>query len=267
MKINILGAGNVALHLAKAFKLAGYRTSIWNHLAGSLRVLAEEGGHLCTTDMRELPADADIYIVSVRDSVVREVAENLAAVVPGTNTPVVHTAGSLPIDVLKPFFSNCGVLYPMQTFTKSKALDYSRIPFFIEGQASALKTMERILRPISPNVFVADSHKRKMLHLASVFACNFVNHNIAIAYSILGRAGVPVSTIIPLITETVDKLKSCQPIEAQTGPAVREDYNVIGEQMELLDAFPTERQIYQLETKSIIDYKNKYLKKIQNDRL
>ncbi len=265
MKINILGAGNVAYHLAKAFKSVGYQISIWNHSEKNLRLFVEEGYRLCSTDMGKLPQDADVYIISVKDSAVRDVARALSDVVLDTNATVVHTAGSLSIDILTPFFSHCGVMYPMQTFTKLKALDYSQIPFFIEGQTAVLNIIGAVLKPISHNVFVADSHKRKMLHLASVFACNFVNHNIAIAHKILERAGLPSSVIVPLVKETMVKLESCSPIEAQTGPAVREDYNIIGEHIKLLDGFPLEKEIYQQETNSIIDYKNKYFKKCQDD--
>lgn len=259
MKINILGAGNVASHLASAFRGAGHSMSIWNRSEESLRPLVEEG-HQCTTNMEELPVDADLVIISVKDSAVREVAKQLASVVAGTNIIVVHTAGSLSIDELRPLFGQCGVLYPMQTFTKSKALDYSKIPFFIEGSDTVLKTLRDALAPVSQNVFVADSSKRKMLHLASVFACNFVNHNIAIACNILDRAGLSSSSLLPLIAETVEKLECCSPVEAQTGPAVREDYNIIAEHLNLLDAFPEERKIYEMETKSIIEYKNEHLK-------
>lgn len=261
MKVCVLGAGNVAGHLIEAFGAVGCHISVWNHAEESLRLLRRNGcTFFCTTDMKKLPIDADIYIISVKDNAVCEVAKDLSVAMPDIKKTVVHTAGSLSADILKPYFDLYGVMYPMQTFSKTKALDYSKIPFFIEGSETVLSLLRELLLPISKNLFVLEGNKRRVLHLASVFACNFVNHNIAIAFSLLDTIDVPHSMLIPLISETLDKLNYCTPIDGQTGPAVREDYNVMASHMEMLDGFPLLKQIYQLESESIVEFKHKHLK-------
>lgn len=257
MKINILGGGNVAFHLAKAFCDTQHDVAIWNHSKQSLVSLNLTGVKLCTTNMRELPTDVDLIIISVKDRVVAEVAEKMSAIMSNRNIPVVHTAGSLHADILAPYFPNFGVLYPLQTFSKSVELDYSKIPFFIEGSNRVLNTIRSVLKNVSTKIFVLGSKERESLHLASVFACNFVNHNIAIAQRILSEVNIPINALFPLINETIKKLNYCTPVEGQTGPASREDYNIINKHIDMLKDFPTEQLIYKLETQNIIDYKNK----------
>ena len=127
MKVCVLGAGNVAGHLIEAFGAVGCHISVWNHAEESLRLLRRNGcTFFCTTDMKKLPIDADIYIISVKDNAVCEVAKDLSVAMPDIKKTVVHTAGSLSADILKPYFDLYGVMYPMQTFSKTKALDYSK---------------------------------------------------------------------------------------------------------------------------------------------
>lgn len=255
MKVNVLGAGRVAGHLANAFVQAGHEVAVWNRGEESLCPIRERLGCLCTTRMEELPKQVDMYIISVKDDVVSDVATQLYGVIGETNAIVAHTAGSLSMDLLKQYFQHCGVLYPMQTFSKDKVLDYTKIPFFVEGNAEVVKQLKCLAEFVSKSVFELDSEHRKYLHLSSVFACNFVNHCFAVSEEILKGIDIPFSVMIPLIEETVDKVSGMSPRDGQTGPAVREDHNIMEAQMELLKDEPRLKQIYQLMSENIIDYK------------
>ncbi|MBO4730702.1 MAG: DUF2520 domain-containing protein [Bacteroidaceae bacterium] len=252
MKIVILGAGNVASHLARAFSGAGHKVAVWNRSESSLKLIAGELGCPCTTDMEALPKDADAYIISVRDDAVDSVAEQLAHTLGKTKATVAHTAGSLPKSLLDERFEHGGVLYPMQTFSRDKALDYKEIPFFVEEQGDVLKWLALT---VSEHVFSLTSEQRKVLHLASVFACNFSNHCYTIAEDILKQIDIPFAVLLPLIKETTQKASILSPREAQTGPAVREDETVLGSQIDLLDSRPDLRDIYIRMSNSIIKYK------------
>ena len=143
-------------------------------------------------------------------------------------------------------------LYPMQTFSKSRAVDFSTVPFFIEGsgreEAEALKA---VAERIGGKVYEATSEQRRYLHIAAVFACNFTNHMYALAHRLLDSHGLPFEVMLPLIDETARKVHELPPAEAQTGPASRYDENVIGKHLEMLADEPRLAELYEKISQSI----------------
>ena len=163
----------------------------------------------------------------------------------------VHTAGSVSMDVLP--VERRGVFYPMQTFSKNKEVDFSVIPCFVEAkEKDDLQLLKTLAKTISDSVYELNSENRKYLHLAAVFCCNFANHCFSMGAELLKKHGnIPFNVMLPLIDETAAKLYSMSPREAQTGPAVRWDENVIAKQMQLLADTPDMQKMYELMSKSI----------------
>lgn len=251
MKVVFIGAGNVATHLSCIIKEAGHSLlQVFSKTKESSEALASKLQCECTTDYQEIRKDADIYIISVSDRAIDDVVGEIAHVNP--EALWVHTSGSVSIDSLK--CSRRGVLYPLQTFSKQRTLNNSDIPFFIESNNDEdLKLLKDLASSISRNVHVLDSEKRKFIHLAAVFCCNFVNHCCTLSSNILEEKGIPFYIMIPLIDETIAKLHELSPIDAQTGPAVRFDKNVIDKHLALLENNEDAQHIYSLMSKSIHD--------------
>nr|WP_313027053.1 DUF2520 domain-containing protein [Soonwooa sp.] len=228
MKIVIVGSGNVAYHLAKALKqteqnlvqIFGRNQEVLNSISKELDI---------PVSTNEL-ADADLYVVSVSDSSVEDVSE----IIKNPNAIVAHTSGSLPKEILNGDYKKAS-FYPLQTFSKSKDLDYAGIPFFIEAENKDVETVLReVASKISKHVEIADFEKRKYVHLTAVFACNFVNHLFARAKEISDSQQISFDCFMPLIEETFDKIKSVNPKDAQTGPAVRNDKRILEAHKELI---------------------------------
>lgn len=234
MRIVIIGAGNVATHFALALSQAGMPpTQIWSRTMESAQTLAERVGCRATNCLDDIIADADACIISVKDRYVRDIADRVCRERP--KTVFMHTSGSVGMDVFDGLNDNCGVLYPMQTFSKDKALDFKKIPCFVEGNNEASReTIMKLASTISDNVHYMTSDDRKWLHLAAVFACNFSNACYVVADGILRRNGLDFTVLRPLIEETVSKLGTLAPIDAQTGPAVRGDQNIMDSQAAML---------------------------------
>ena len=194
--------------------------------------------------------DADVYIVAVKDSVLSDVAQKLCK---GREERIfLHTAGSMPMTVFEGHANHYGVLYPMQTFSKERPLDFLRIPCFIEGNDEVSLRVARLLASsVSAQVYELSGASRRHLHLAAVFACNFVNHCYEQAAEILERQHLPFSVMLPLVEETAQKVRQLSPADAQTGPAVRYDQNVMEAQLSLLHDNPTAQAIYRLMSQSI----------------
>lgn len=245
MNIALIGRGRVATHMGKALLQAGHQLTSVNS-----RTLAE------------LPQHADIYIIAVKDSALQEVIQHLCSRLQ-TSTPsfkegmgvgcpplLVHTAGSMPLSVFDGYDCHAGVLYPMQTFSMDREVNFREIPLFIEGADPRIRA---VAESLSAHVYELSTADRKYLHLAAVFACNFANHCYTLAADVLARKGLPFDVMLPLVDETARKVHELHPTEAQTGPAARGDQNVMAAQSALLDG--RLQAIYNLMSESIQDKK------------
>lgn len=251
-KVVIIGAGNVATHLSKAIKNAGFEIL---QVASRTEESARELGTLIdvpfTYSAAELNQEADLYIVSVKDDAI---ANALTTFTLPENALVVHTAGSVSMEILKDFSSNIGILYPLQTFSKQKNVNFKEIPVYIEANTQDnLNKLLQFASRFSDRAKEVNSENRAHVHLAAVFACNFTNNLYSIASDILEKAGLSFDDMLPLISETTEKIKVLHPRKAQTGPAIRRDSKVIEKQLNALTG--REKEIYKLITESIQDEK------------
>ena len=246
----MIGAGNVATHLSIALSQAGYNIrQVFSRTEASASELAAKLKCPYTTDLSQITHEGDLYIVSVKDSALNDILPKLVQRAP--QALFVHTAGSVPMNVWQGLAERYGVLYPMQTFSKERETDFDDIPIFVEANhTNDTERLQELAGRLSTKVYEATSEQRKYLHLAAVFACNFTNHLYALCDRILSEHGLPFETMLPLIRETAAKVADMPPAQAQTGPAIRYDKNVIDKQMALLSD-PIMRQIYDLMSRSI----------------
>ena len=221
MKIVIIGSGNVAYHLAKAFSENSIEISqIFGRNKLDLQTISKETNIPYSVENLMI---ADLYIIAVNDSSIAEISEKIKK----NNCIVAHTSGSVSRDTLVGNYRK-SVFYPLQTFSKSKNLDYSKIPFFIDAEnVNDEEILKNLASKISKNVMLANDEKRKYIHLTAVFACNFVNHLYARAKEISDSQGIPFDYFLPLIDETTQKIHELEPKLAQTGPAIRNDEKVL----------------------------------------
>ena len=221
MKIVIIGSGNVAYHLAKA--LTEQQISVEQIFGRNKKNLEAISNELQIPYSTNELAEADVYFISVNDSSIAEVSKKIT----NKNALVAHTSGSVSRDTLVGNYRK-SVFYPLQTFSKSKKLDYSEIPLFIHAEnENDKKLLENLALKISPKVSFANDEKRKYIHLTAVFACNFVNHLYARAKEISDSQNIPFDYFLPLIDETTQKIHEIDPKAAQTGPAVRNDLEIL----------------------------------------
>ena len=251
MKVILLGAGNLATNLGKALLGAGHDIiQVYSRTLESASALATIAGGAPVVDINQIRDDADLYILSVKDSVLADLIPRLCK---GKETKVfIHTAGSVPMSVFQGMVLHYGVFYPMQSFSKTREVDFAEIPCFIEANDDyAYQLINELAHSLSNRVYPLSSDDRKYLHLAAVFACNFVNHCYAVSYDLLEKHGIPFDVMLPLIDETARKVHQLSPADAQTGPAVRYDENVIRSQSMLLKDNLLLKDIYERMSMSI----------------
>lgn len=252
MKIVIIGSGNLATQLALALNDAGRDiVQVFSRTEEHARLLADKIGCGYTSHMEAICKDADIYILSVKDDAISQVAATVCQ--QNTSALFIHTAGSVPMSIFSPFANCYGVLYPMQTFSKNRRIDFRPIPCFIEASdTQSLAAIRSIAKSVSNNVVEVNSERRKKLHLAAVLACNLTNHCYRLAERVLEEEQIDFHLFLPLIEETARKVQHLSPREAQTGPMIRYDTSVMDMQLNLLTDERT-RQIYRLMAESIYE--------------
>ena len=246
MRIALVGAGNVATCIGPRLKEAGHGiVTVYSRTPESAKLLADRLGVSFTTSFRTIP-EADVFLVMLRDDVLVGRAAEIASC--AGKAILLHTAGSVPMDVWRTAGAvRYGVLYPMQTFSRTSAVDWNSVPLFIEGSsADVTDTVRELALTVSPDVTGLSSEGRRKLHVAAVFTCNFSNRMYAIAERLLAEEGVPFSVMLPLVRETARKVESMSPSEAQTGPAVRGDRKVVEEHLSLLRNYPGIAELYRL---------------------
>ena len=233
MKTVLIGRGRLATNLERALLSVGHEVMSIN-----------------SRTLEALPLEADVFIIAVKDAVLPDV---IRAATKGREDQIfVHTAGSMPLSLFAGYTRCYGVFYPMQTFSKERSVSFTDIPIFLEANDKrSLLVLRSLAESISHSVYELNSEERKYLHLAAVFACNFANHCYALAAQLLEQHGLPFDVMLPLIDETARKVHDLHPRDAQTGPAVRYDENVINMQRQLLADHPVMQEVYELLSRSI----------------
>ena len=257
----IIGAGNVGQQLGLALKEAGYPIlQVMSRSRKSAERLAEKLGVDFTMDRDKIVRDAGMYLVCVNDDAMEEVVAGMNP----AGKCIVHTSGSTPLDLLKNYTTECGVLYPFQTISRIYKPDFKKIPLLVEASTTSLEeVLLTLARRLSDIVQPMDSRQRQLLHLSAVFACNFSNHMYACAKSLLDANGISFAMLHPLILETARKAMRIDPKEAQTGPAVRNDSLTIEKQRAMLEPFPELQKLYTFVTGSITSFHFPDAEKIQ----
>lgn len=251
ISVSIIGSGNVAHHLIAAFKQAPEieLVQVLTRQKSSLTHLLDSPSII--TEFNELQT-VDLIIIAVSDDAIAAVSNQI----PFQNQLVVHTSGSVNIDALNAR-NRKGVFYPLQTFSKSKTVDFKIIPICLEAQnESDYKTLETVAESISNVIYPVNSEQRKALHVAAVFVSNFVNHLYQMGNEICIENHLSFDILKPLIQETAHKILTLSPKEAQTGPAKRNDTQTINAHLSFLKE-ENQKEIYKLLTKSIIDHGKK----------
>jgi len=247
-KITIIGSGNVAHHLITTFQtdksiqivqvFVRKKKSILHNIIGNEKIISH------FADFK----DADLYIIAVSDDAIFEVSKRL----PFSEKLVVHISGTKPLEVLSDK-NRRGVFYPLQSFSKDKKLNFKEIPICLETENKEdFALLEKIAQSISNKVIEMDSQKRKVLHIASVFVCNFVNYMYRVGEEICNQNNISFDILKPLINETADKINYISTKQAQTGPAQRGDRQIINAHLDFLKNSTENQEIYKLITQAIL---------------
>ena len=255
MKIVLLGSGNVATQLGQALLGAGHEIiQVWSRNIAHAEELANSLNAGAITDLQKINLEAGLYILAVNDDAIAQVSAQL----PLSDRLIVHTSGSTEMDVLSGSSGKFGVIYPVQTFSKQKPLDFKTIPVVVEGNSpETTKELLHLAGQISGQTIELNSQKRRALHISAVFACNFTNYLYSISEKILKEEGMDFDLLRPIIVETAAKVQKLSPAEAQTGPGLRNDLVSIKKHLDYLKNDPQLHELYNKLSQGIVNFYHK----------
>jgi predicted short-subunit dehydrogenase-like oxidoreductase (DUF2520 family) len=243
--ITLIGSGNVATWIAQRLQHSEHFpiTQVYSRKLENAQRLADLCGAQAIDDIKDLRPDNQIFIFALADKAYDEILPKLPFRLPAAFL----TSGTVSCQCLKDYAYHYGVIYPLQTFTKTQDMRSLEVPLCLESDfAGERKTlMWELARELSPTCYEVSEAQRAKMHVAAVFACNFSNAMYQIAYKLLKENGLPFEILLPVLRQTVEKVSQMRPAEAQTGPAVRGDVNVMRAQMDSLED-ERMREIYRI---------------------
>jgi predicted short-subunit dehydrogenase-like oxidoreductase (DUF2520 family) len=248
MDVVIIGAGNIAHSFGHLLKLNGHRiTQIVGRSPENAEQLAQLLGTESTTDLQAIHQEADLYIVAVSDDAIPVLNDTLRL----GDRYVVHTSGAQPLEAIQNISTHYGVIYPLQSLRKDRKSN-ATIPILIEAvDNDVLRRIRSLAGSLSDQVEVLNSVKRLKMHVAAVFCNNFTNHLLALTHRYCEQEALPFNMLEPLMRETFDRLMRHDPMEVQTGPAIRNDQKTMDCHQKLLTSHPLMQELYPLLSASI----------------
>ncbi|MCF8331897.1 MAG: DUF2520 domain-containing protein [Bacteroidales bacterium] len=246
--VTIIGAGNIAVHLVRKLKqMELQKLTVYGRKA-DVSGYQKDIQPFLSNDPNTLEKKSDLVIIAVNDDNISMVAGQIK----DYGQIIVHTSGSTSINVLEQF-RHFGVMYPLQTFSVDRDLDWDKIPLFIEASDDYTReNISKFANAFTESIHYKDSEERKKLHISAVFVSNFVNHMVVQGKELADSQGVDFSLLMPLIYETVNKSFSMDPLKAQTGPALRNDIVTLEKHFEALKKYPDKLKLYKILSESIL---------------
>ncbi|MFI5134346.1 MAG: Rossmann-like and DUF2520 domain-containing protein [Chitinophagales bacterium] len=256
-KIAILGAGNAGYQLTWHLNNAGHQiVQVFSRHLPSAKWIGNLMDIPCTTSISEITSDADIYLIAVNDDSIPGLVKQLRL----GEKVVAHTSGTVSMNILEGVSTNYGIFYPLQTLSRNISVDFSVIPICMNGVNDYTRNILKDLAGTLTNkVVLVDDEKRLAIHVAAVIANNFTNHLFSISQIILEKSGLSFEILKPLINETVRKIQNHEPLNVQTGPAIRHDDETIRKHLEFLSKDGRFVDIYRMMSESIEKHNNEVM--------
>lgn len=259
IKIVIIGSGNLAWHLATFFKSKAIHPEVYNHRPSvELNLFKQKLGLKTNSGLKNIRQDADYYFICVSDRHIADVSKTIRST--RNEALVVQCSGSMPLKVLNKSLQHKAVVYPLQSFSKGAAVHWKEIPLFVQASdAESLQKLNKLLSYFPGKKVLCDDASRLKIHLAAVLVNNFTNALYTEAQELIGSDNNQdlFQLMLPLIKNGLSKLGTMPPLEAQTGPAKRNDKVVMKKHLQLLKKNKDLAQLYRLMSALIAKQQNK----------
>ena len=273
-RVTIVGAGNLGGALALSLVRAGYSIDavIARSRGESLRKaqrLAKQVGARASSDL--FSGDASSKGSSSRNSTTRELANMrarliwfcvpdgeiasaarvLAEIIEWKGRVALHLSGVLSSDELSSLRRRGAVVasvHPMMTFVKGSRPSLARVPFALEGDASAVRVARHVVEDLGGEAYSIRKKDKAAYHAWGTFASPLFTALLATTEQVAALAGVTQKAakqrIIPILLQTLANYAAFGAVGAFSGPIVRGDVNTVERHLRVLKSVPAAREVY-----------------------
>lgn len=273
--VSIIGAGRLGCALALALTERGYRIEAVvarsvRHARRAAELIGTKPLALASKQLDKLPRSR-ILLITTPDDHIREVADELAAVIDGRGSKkkgideekgnrgrtALHASGALSsaaLQSLREVGFATGSMHPLVSVSDSVhgAQSLGSAFFCVEGSAAAVHVARRLVRSLGAQSFSISAQDKTLYHAAAVMASGHVTALFDIAMEMLARCGLTKSrarkVFLPLLQSTFENLRTTDPAHALTGTFARADTATVRRHLAALrsTALPEALAAYQL---------------------
>lgn len=238
-RIAIIGSGKAGNYFLEHLRLKAYDVS------GYAR--SNKAGFKNLRELSGQVADYDLVLLCVPDEAIGEVSRDI----PVVQGILAHVSGVTEWSAIDKKHPVPAVFYPPMSLTPEAPPSIEAIPFCIESpRASAEQALQELARNIGASAHLINARERAYLHLGAVLSQNFSNYLYGKTYEILKANNIDFRLLLPLLEQSLERLKFSAPAEMQTGPAVRGDKASMEKHLEMIEEEEL-RQVYRLISKNI----------------
>lgn len=194
---------------------------------------------------------ADLAWLCVPDSEISAVAHELAARKGWQGRIALHSSGALTSDQLNAL-RKCGAAvasaHPLMTFVRGSIPMLNGTPFALEGDASAVSVVRRIIRDLGGEAFIVNPVAKPVYHAWAAFLSPLLVAVLVTAEQVAVAAGLSKQQarrkMMPIVQQMLANYVALGPVGAFSGPLVRGDAEVVRMHIDALRTLPEAKEVY-----------------------
>lgn len=193
----------------------------------------------------------DVIFICVPDDDIPNVAARLSnSNIDWSNKSVVHCSGNLFSDELNAVSekgAQIASMHPLQTFHRGdRANRFDGIFVSLEGSNPLCDKLKNLLTTVGAKPLKVRKEQKQILHIAAVFASNYVVAVLHEAEKLISENGIENSLkpLEPLIHQTIDNALNSGPAKALSGPVARGDEDSVCKHLDALEQESKSQSLY-----------------------
>lgn len=263
--ISVVGPGRLGRALSESLIKAGY--TVREIVFPNARSLAENARKLSSklrsraTTLEQARFDSDIIWLCVPDSQLEPVSGSLQSVASWKGKVVLHSSGAITSDALlalRKCGASVGSAHPLMTFVHCSQPKLKCVPFALEGDQAALRTVRAIIKGLGGETFNVRKQNKAKYHAWATMLSPLLLSFLMTAEQVARATGISArdsrQKMLPMVRQTLSNYVTIGPEAAFSGPLIRGDMDVIGQHLKALKGIPEAREVYIALAKSALHH-------------
>jgi len=227
--------------------------SVWGRRSDHSHII-DKTGNKQRPDRKFPYQESDLgqfVIISVPDDQITRVTKRLSeADISWNSRQIIHLSGSIDSSVLKPLANSgalTGSLHPLQTFTRGDTADrFDGIWFSMQGDNQIFPMLKKLIEPFGGRARILSSSQKSAMHLAAVFASNYLVSLMDVVTKITDKNGIDdgFGMLEPIVQQTLQNIISKGSVQSLSGPVARGDLFTIEKHLKQLEENPEYYRLY-----------------------